>query len=257
MIKDKCCDDVRRPSDGLRIMATAHYPRGRVTDACDVFLPALAPDWALLQQFWSDKITWRKFAAEYRKKLRKPSQYHQMELLAALSERFGMDITVMCACEDRDTCHRSILVEEIRKSYRQIEETKEVFPYCIFHIKASEELERIEAAGGCETLVENGNWKKAVDFYHEAKRRGEDLLLLFDHADEFQGVSWTAVIDDISINHLDGKHYETSIKISQLSSLLESRQFPRSELILESTGQALDANHQRGYVLCHTPEFLR
>lgn len=118
MIKDKCCDWPIEQSDGLRLMTMAKYPRGRSKEICDVFLPDLAPDWETVKSFLAQAISWERFASLYRKKLREPNRRHQLELLSAVSDRLGQNVTVMCSCEDRETCHRSILVDEIRKSHR-------------------------------------------------------------------------------------------------------------------------------------------
>ena len=257
MIQDKCCDWPKEASDGVRIMATARYPRGRTKDACDVYMPDLAPEWEVLQQLWSDKITWAKFVSLYRKKLRQPSQRHQLELLAAMSETHGMNVTVMCACENRERCHRSILVEEILAAYRRPEASRRVYPNCVFHIKHSDELNRLHALDDkLPTLVEKGNWAKARAFLDDAQKRGEDLLLLFDHAEEFQGIGWTAIIDDISIKPVGDNHYETSVVIRDLLPLDASQRFPRTELKRASTGDFIDVNYQRGYVPCKTPATL-
>lgn len=116
MLRDMCCDDPASPADGLRLMVTAKYPRGRSRELCDAYLPELAPDWEDVQAFQSGALDWTKFGSRYRRKLKSTASRHLLELLAATSERQA--VTVMCACPDRARCHRSILVEEIPKAKR-------------------------------------------------------------------------------------------------------------------------------------------
>lgn len=44
MIKNKAWHEPKSPSDGVRILAMAHYPRGATKSICDVSMPELVPD---------------------------------------------------------------------------------------------------------------------------------------------------------------------------------------------------------------------
>lgn len=120
MIKHKAWQEPKSSSDGVRILAMAHYPRGARKDICDVSMPELAPDPDVLKAFHDGEMSWPTFISRYKAKLKQPTQKHLMQLLAALSRNFGQDVTVMCGCRDAARCHRTVLVEVIDASYREL-----------------------------------------------------------------------------------------------------------------------------------------
>ena len=105
----------RLPSEGLRIGAVRHPPRGVPKSQYashnwfDVWFPNLAPSAELLKlgrtakSEAESKVFLRKFKAE----MSDPEKSRTLDLLAALSNQ--TDFSVGCYCADESHCHRSIL----------------------------------------------------------------------------------------------------------------------------------------------------
>jgi uncharacterized protein YeaO (DUF488 family) len=110
----------RAKSEGLRIGTARFLPRGvRKTDYSkhdffDVWLPLVAPSRELLKSFTSGKKSAAQFFRAYRAEMREPAARHLLELLAKVAQR--TPISVGCYCEDETRCHRSVLIELIRKA---------------------------------------------------------------------------------------------------------------------------------------------
>jgi uncharacterized protein YeaO (DUF488 family) len=105
----------------LRLGTIRHPPRGvprerlAKDDWYDVWLPALAPSAALVQEgrrATTDR-DWANFARRYRKEMDAPAARHLLTLLAALSHR--TDLSVGCTCADEARCHRSVLRELLQE----------------------------------------------------------------------------------------------------------------------------------------------
>ena len=118
MIAHKTWRESKSASDGVRLLAMAHYPRGAKKDICDVWMPELAPEPDDLKSYHDDEITWSTFIRRYKAKLKEPAQKHLMQLLASLSRSHGTNVTVMCGCENAERCHRTTLAAAIEASYR-------------------------------------------------------------------------------------------------------------------------------------------
>lgn len=103
-------DPAEPAADGLRILATRFWPRGVKRDAADLYLPDLAPSKELLQGFKSGEIAWPAFKRGYVAEMK--GQTSLLRTLAWLDRR-GDTLTVMCACDDPERCHRSILADLI------------------------------------------------------------------------------------------------------------------------------------------------
>lgn len=99
--------------DGIRIVATRFWPRGLKKAAADLYLPDLAPSEGLMRALQNDEISWRTFAKDYRAEMK--SQKSHIRTLHYLSVKERDTLTVMCACEKPDSCHRSILASLIEK----------------------------------------------------------------------------------------------------------------------------------------------
>ena len=63
----------------------------------------------LIKKWKSGKIPWTEVAREYKKVL-KNNETRLLDL-AELSRKW--DITLLCSCNDIETCHRSLLAKEI------------------------------------------------------------------------------------------------------------------------------------------------
>jgi uncharacterized protein YeaO (DUF488 family) len=123
MIRTKSVDSPTEPGDGLRILATRFRGRGLSADRYDVWMPSLAPSETLLRDVQAGRITWARFAREYRRELfmdgpvdarsatiKNHGQKFTLRLLKQLAARGP--VTIMCHCaEDETRCHR----HELRK----------------------------------------------------------------------------------------------------------------------------------------------
>jgi len=106
-------DPAAPETDGLRILATRFWPRGVKREAADLYLPDLAPSRELLAAFKAGEIDWRGFSRRYRKEMK--GQTSLLRMLAWLDAR-GEAVTLMCACENTQHCHRFLLPDLVAKS---------------------------------------------------------------------------------------------------------------------------------------------
>lgn len=127
MLKTRSVWEQPRKSDGLRILAARFRGRGLPATQYDVWMPALGPSEALLQQIRAGEVDWKTFTKRYREELfstgavdaqnrtiKNHGQKSALRLLKALAER--ENVTLMCHCaEDATECHRFILASEIEK----------------------------------------------------------------------------------------------------------------------------------------------
>jgi uncharacterized protein YeaO (DUF488 family) len=116
---------IDRKRDGLRILATRFRGRGLPTNRYDVWMPSLGPSERLLRAGQTGRITWAKFARDYRVELRMDGpidsrsktiknhgQKFTLRLLARLAKKGN--VTLMCLCpEDQKRCHRHLLLTQI------------------------------------------------------------------------------------------------------------------------------------------------
>ncbi len=124
----------KKKGEGLRIGTVRYLPRGvkkselAKLDYFDVWFPTLAPSSELIKAF-KDKVKaggggkWTEptpkefgwFKTRYIKELKgSPDKRHATALLAAIAKT--SPITIGCYCADVDLCHRSILLEAIKKA---------------------------------------------------------------------------------------------------------------------------------------------
>ncbi len=119
---------INRKRDGFRILVTRFRGRGMPTSRYDVWMPSLGPSERILKAGQADRISWAKFAREYRKELRMDGpidsrsrtiknhgQKFTLRLLARLAKK--SNVTLLCHCSEEQTqCHRHLLRDEIRNS---------------------------------------------------------------------------------------------------------------------------------------------
>lgn len=98
--------------DGLRILATRFWPRGVKRGAADLYLPDLAPSKELVQAFKSEAIGWSEFRRRYTSEMK--GQTSLLRMLNWLDAR-GEDVTLLCACDRADRCHRTVLAALIQR----------------------------------------------------------------------------------------------------------------------------------------------
>jgi uncharacterized protein YeaO (DUF488 family) len=126
MLKTKSVwSPINRNRDGLRILATRFRGRGMPTNRYDVWMPSLGPSERLLRARQDGRISWAKFARDYRaelkmdgpidtrsKTIKNHGQKFTLRLLARLAKKGN--VTLMCRCsEDQPQCHRHLLREHI------------------------------------------------------------------------------------------------------------------------------------------------
>lgn len=142
-------------------------------------------------------------------------------------------------------------------SLPEISATRQVHPYCVYHIRHSQRLAEIAASvGGRGTLEEKGDWRRVAAVLEEARLLGEPMLIVFDNADEFIGINWVGQLDSVSVSEDGDGHYPATLNISGLRQIPEPDRFPLSHLRLKSTGQPVAPGYLYGCLLCHTPESL-
>lgn len=112
----------RQPWEGLRLGTVRFLPRGvkkadyAKKDYFDVWLPALAPEAALVQQIRAAAQAGQDaapFFRQYRQWLLKDPARRQLLLLLAAVARHT-PISVGCYCADEEKCHRSVLLAVLR-----------------------------------------------------------------------------------------------------------------------------------------------
>jgi len=97
------------PSDGKRILVMTLWPRGVSKDRVDAWMKELGTPRELIRRYKSGGMTWKEYAAAYRKSLKGKD-----ELLRRLAdESKGGTVTLLCTEKDPATCHRSLLKEAI------------------------------------------------------------------------------------------------------------------------------------------------
>ena len=112
MIKvQKSVYDKPESSDGRRILVMTIWPRGISKDSVDVWMKDLGTPRELIMKWRTGKITWDRFAKEYKKSLK-----GKEGLLRDLGEaaRSGT-ITLLCSDSDPNRCHRSVLKSAIEE----------------------------------------------------------------------------------------------------------------------------------------------
>ena len=118
---------IDRKRDGLRILATRFRGRRMPTTHYDVWMPSLAPSERLLRAGQAGRLSWARFARDYRAELRMDGpvdtrtktiknhgQKFTLRLLAKLAKKGN--VTLLCRCsEEQQQCHRHLLLEEVLK----------------------------------------------------------------------------------------------------------------------------------------------
>ncbi len=107
VIKTKSLSDVPSIDDGLRIMITRTWARGKTwSDLCvDLKIKELAPSSKLLKQFKENKLEWSDFMDIF--KLEIKYSFHAqrwIKFLRKLADRFTL--TLLCFEPEGKWCHR-------------------------------------------------------------------------------------------------------------------------------------------------------
>lgn len=122
------CGSPRQSGEGLRVGAVRYLPRGvrkekyAKRDYFDLWLPILAPSQKLLHWFKSRTGDPQKLFEQYRqryvKEMKATDARQVILLLAKIAEK--QPIGIGCYCEDKNFCHRSILLELVRNAARDL-----------------------------------------------------------------------------------------------------------------------------------------
>ncbi len=99
--------------DGLRLLVTRFKPYGLGKKDYDLWLRDLAPSAALVKGLLAGKTDWRRFAGRYRKEI--AAQKSLLKTLRYMSDE-GRPVTLLCACEKPDRCHRRLLRDAIDRA---------------------------------------------------------------------------------------------------------------------------------------------
>lgn len=99
--------------DGVRILVMRLWPRGVKKSKIDTWMKDLGTDVNLIKDWKSGKISWAQYRKRYLDGLR--SNPEKMELIKEISDqvRRGRTVSLLCSCKGPESCHRSILKEEI------------------------------------------------------------------------------------------------------------------------------------------------
>lgn len=99
----------KEASDGTRILVMTLWPRGISKDKVDVWMKELGTPRELIRKYKAGEMTWKEYAAEYKKSLK-----GKEELLRELAAESRKEtITLLCTEKDPNACHRSLLKEAI------------------------------------------------------------------------------------------------------------------------------------------------
>lgn len=110
---DKRIYDKVESKDGVRILVMRLWPRGVKKSKIDTWMKELGTDVKLIKDWKGGKITRTEFRKRYLEELR--SMPEKIELVKEISDqvRRGRTVSLLCSCKDPESCHRSILKDEI------------------------------------------------------------------------------------------------------------------------------------------------
>ncbi len=103
--------DPPEKSDGIRVLVMTLWPRGFKKESFDRWEKNLGTPIVLIKKYKAGKIEWTDLKKEYRKAI--AGQKDVLAEIAGLAKK--KTVTLLCACRDETTCHRSILKEMIEK----------------------------------------------------------------------------------------------------------------------------------------------
>jgi hypothetical protein len=113
----------------------------------------------------------------------------------------------------------------------------------------ADDLER-----GSGEFTEHKPWISALGLFR-VRKTGQQLPVVFAHAECIDGVRYSAVIDEIDVSTADERgNRTTTVRFSELRRLRPKQ--PLSALRLKRSGQPLSKDFIRPYAICHTPHFL-
>jgi len=108
---EKTVYDKPEALDGKRILVMRTWPRGVSKDKVDLWMRDLGTDRELIRKWKAGKVSWDKFAAEYKKSLK-----GKEDMLRNLAKESRTEtITLLCTDKNPNQCHRSLLKSAIEE----------------------------------------------------------------------------------------------------------------------------------------------
>lgn len=107
--------DPKSKNDGFRVLITQYWPRGVKKEKTDVWFRQLGTSKELIKAWKSGKVTWPEFKKRYITDLKDKDKQLIIRDLAKRAKK--EKITLLCGCRDANSCHRSILKEQIEKAH--------------------------------------------------------------------------------------------------------------------------------------------
>ena len=106
--------DPKSNDDGFRVLVMQYWPRGVKREKINAWYRDLGTSKALIKAWKEGNVTWRQFKKRYIADLKDDRKQQLIHQLAQLAK--AQKITLLCGCRDPNTCHRSILKEQIMKA---------------------------------------------------------------------------------------------------------------------------------------------
>lgn len=121
MIYTRCIFSQDEGRDGIRISVMSRHtlndgltPDPRITMySYNLWMQELAPPTKLVGDYYKRGLPWEKFSEEYQKFLKEPGMATRVKALAKLG--LEKTVTLLCAEETADKCHRRLLAEECQR----------------------------------------------------------------------------------------------------------------------------------------------
>jgi hypothetical protein len=126
---------------------------------------------------------------------------------------------------------------------------------CVYTILHSRDLDKIYRSGGRGDFREGKRWAFAMKLLSAAKKAGKVVPVIFAPGEEIWDLTYVAALEEVKITEDSEGKSATTVSISRLTKF-RNPLYNKTDLIVRSTGQNLDPNHIRPYVLVFTPGFL-
>jgi len=110
---EKCIYDPKSQDDGVRVLVMRFWPRGIKKDKVDLWYREVGTSKDLIKVWKAGKITWPEFRKQYIADLKDEGK---QKIIRELAERARTQkISLLCGCHEPETCHRTILKEQIER----------------------------------------------------------------------------------------------------------------------------------------------
>lgn len=116
MIKAKSIYGPAEKDDGIRVLVTRYWPRGIKKEQKDYWFKELGTEPDLIKLWKGGGITWDKFKKSYKDEFKSENKKKFLkELKGIVKGAGGKNVTLLCACGEKDPCHRDILKEMLER----------------------------------------------------------------------------------------------------------------------------------------------